>query len=217
MPNRILRPMKEHQLPIILVVVILSEYFLITNSTIVQTSAIGEFVKTYAGLIGVIIGCIPVWYVADVNRKKIKQETDNLKADQSSKLADAVDKLKGQLADELEENLGKSETLKDLKNKIELRDGLILKQAEQIDQLTNDLSSEKAAGRKRDTQIAQLTEELTTEKGLRATAVAELESLKLVSNRLSEESTKKIDELTKRVLILENELRKNDLPIPPKI
>ena len=170
-------------------------------------TSVNDFFKIYGTIIGILIGLIIPAILVNANRKFVIQQTSTSKTDQDLKIAQALKEYKKNLASEIEDNLGKSQTMKTLRDQIELRDT-------RIEELSTTVSTEQSARKAQDenivrlnSDIANLTDRLAEETKARLTAVAELENLKSYSDIL-------IQKLTTRVKRLEDYIREKGLPIP---
>lgn len=155
-------------IPSIVLVSVISNAPLSTNPIL---ASLGEFVKTYSNIITVILGLIPAYWLVDVNRKQIQQNTKNAAIQQQQAEANAINLYRKELGETVEENIGKSQTLRALREEIEtLKDQGKVKD-EEIAKLNADVALLNST-------IAALTEDLTSERKARQTAIAELENLK---------------------------------------
>lgn len=183
-----------------------------------------SFILPYLDFIGVIIvGLIAAgvpFFLMRLQAKKLKadiarinQAIENSKVtsvkDQTTAL-ETLERVANTTADELEKSLQKSVTIRNLLEQIGLQKTQIEQQKQIIDQLTTDVSSEKAARLEYEGQFADLQKQLVAERCERQTAVAEIETLKLYSDGV-------IKRLTARVKRLEDYIQKNDLPVPNEV
>lgn len=166
-----------------------------------------EFLKVWIGPILTLLALLPTLIFVNANRRKILQDIKSARAKQLSDDADASEKYRAALAATVEESLGKSQTLKSLRDMIEARD-------QNIDELNTELTSEKSARKAQDAKILEqdqrierLTNELAEERAQRLTALVELSNLKASSGSL-------IAKLTSRVKTLEDTLVEHKIPVP---
>jgi hypothetical protein len=200
-----LRPwINSHLTRISFVVGCILEFLIINNFSQIPVTQFEEIIKTYTGLLSIIVLGIPTWIALDSNVKKtheetrkVRQETSNLISQQELTVAQTLASYNTQLQNEIERN---TQTFASMQAQINLRDN-------RIEQLSKELASETAAGKRRDDEIATLRTELATEREKGQTASAEIVRLKVYYDAL-------IQKQALRIKRLEDYIRDNRLPLP---
>jgi hypothetical protein len=166
-----------------------------------------SFIIPYLPFIGIVFGTclgafVPIFLMrlqakklkADISQ--IEQGISNAKVIAAKDQADALETLEriaSSTAEELEKNLQKSITIRNLMEQIELQKTQLIQQQEIMKLQT--------------ANIDKFTSELAVERSERQTAVAEIENLKTYSDKV-------IQKLTLRVKKLEEYIESKGLPIP---